>query len=257
MNRLKDKIKKIAWAVIFTWSLACFLQIPLSTAIDAIGSPRWLPLPWSDMADFVSLPNGKTYISLGFFPRVLCYDKNGHFVSSYPVPMTRGGVQLAVDDKGHLYYLALGKIFRVGEDWNTQQIAERIGCHAWYLDETYNPVCLQDTQKVEQVPGRPVSRGEILFSKISNQRDFFKPGRVLFSTYTGRRDMFRCADGSMLVRSGWSGNSLIIQSPDGKTVKELATPWYWSWAVFPFPGSLGCAAMFLLGLIADRKYKKV
>ena len=209
--------------------MACFLQIPLMAVIDIFGSPRWLPLPWSDMADFVALPNGNTYISLGFFPRVLCYDQTGRFVASYPVPLTKNGVGLAVDDRGQLYYWALGKIFTVDENWNSQEIAEKIGCDAWYLDESYKPLCRQGTQSIGQVIGSPVSGGGFLFS-----------------TSTARRDMFRRADGSILERCGWSGNSLLLRSQDGKVMKTLAAPWYLSWAEFPFPASLAWIAIFLL-----------
>lgn len=223
------RIKQITLAVLFTWSLACFLQFPLGSVITAIGSPRWLPLPWSAMADFVSVPNGNIYISLGFYTRVLCYDRDGHFVASYPVPETKHGVRLAVDDKGHLYYWALGKIFLVDEVWNTQELAEKAGCESWSLDETYKPICRPEVQKNEQMPGRTIRHGEILFAASSEIRE-----------------SFRCTDGSVLERSGWSGNSLLIRSGDGKIRKTLTTPWYLSWAVFPFPADLALPVMALL-----------
>ena len=181
------------------------------------------------MADFVSVPNGNIYISLGFYTRVLCYDKDGHFVASYPVPETKHGVRLAVDDKGHLYYWVLGKIFRADKDWNTQEVAEKVGCESWSLDETYKPICRPEARKNEQMPGRAISHGEVLFSASSKERE-----------------SFRCVDGSMLERSGWSGNSLLIRAQDGKVRKTLATPWYLSWAVFPFPASFALLVMALL-----------
>lgn len=223
------RFKQIILAVLFTWALACFLQFPLSTVVTAIGSPRWLPLPWSAMTDFVSVPNGHIYISLGFYNRVLCYDGDGRFVGSYPVPETKHGVRLAVDDKGHLYYWALGKIILVDEDWKTQVLAEKVGCESWSLDETYKPICRAEAQQNIQMPGRAISHGEVLFAASSKERE-----------------SFRCTDGSMLERSGWNRNSLLIRSEDGKIGKTLGTPWYLSWAVFPFPASLALLVTALI-----------
>jgi hypothetical protein len=233
MKRFFGITKQVVVVALVAWVLACFAQFPLSTMVEVFGSPRWLPLPLSQLGDFVELPDGRTYLSLGFFSRVLCYDKYGHFVASYPVPETKHGVQLAVDKTGRLYYWALGKIFLVGADWRVSELTGDPECNSWYLNEDYHPTCRSRERHQERILDRPV-----------------KPGEVMFVSHSNPRIVFACNDGSMLERDG---NSIIRRAQQGGILGIIATPWYLIWAVFPFPAMLALPTMLLLILARSRK----
>ena len=235
MKRIIGILKQVVVVTLVVWVLACFAQFPLRTIVEVCGSPRWLPLPLSQLGDFVALPDGRTYLSLGFFSRVLCYDKYGHFVASYPVPETKHGVQLAVDNTGRLYYWAMGKVFLVRDDWRVSELSDDPACNSWYLNEANQPACSSKGRQQERILSRPVHTAEAMFASHSNPRL-----------------RFACDDGSMLERNG---NTIVRRSQQGKTLGVIATPWYLTWAIFPFPAILALPTMFFLILVTRRPRK--
>jgi len=110
-------VKRVLNAVFWLWALSsvgALLAYPLTLFVDG---PRWLELPWSRLGDFVEGANGKVYVSLGLYPRVLCYDSAGHFVASYSVPAMQHGVELSVGDDGLIYFWSQGNVFIKNADW--------------------------------------------------------------------------------------------------------------------------------------------
>jgi hypothetical protein len=206
--------------------------------VTVLGSPHWLPLPWSDFHDFVAAPDGRVYVSIGFYNRVLVYDADGSFVGSYPTQETKFGAKLAADKEGNIYYWAAGRIYSVGGVWDVREVAQGIGCNSWRLEETGKFVCASREESLRRVSERAVGPGEIIFS----------------SGLTQQRGLFACADGSILSRTG---NSLVKLSPEGNVLATFGTPWYFSWAVFPLPAALAWPLMFILSYYyCDRRDKK-
>lgn len=226
------RLRRVLLLALLIWIAACFVAFMCGPAVEVLGSPRWLPLPWSDFRDFVAAPDGRVYVSVGFYNRVLVYDGAGSFVGSYPVQETKSGPQLAADKEGNVYYWAAGRVYVVGGVWDVREVAREVGCNSWRLEDVRKAVCVsREGGRRRTLEGAAVP-GEIIFSSGGTQQ----------------RESFACADGSSLRRTG---NSLVKLSPDGKVLATFGTPWYFSWAVFPFPAALAWPAMFLLGAYFD------
>jgi hypothetical protein len=212
--------------------------------MEIFGCPKWLELPWSDPKDFVEAPDGRLYLSLGFYRSVLCYDRAGKFVASYTVPSAKHEVQLAVDDQNHVYYWAVGKIFVKSQDWQDidQVEAPKTGCRLWTLDPERRPVCSAsspDSAKGESpfaglpmIPSRPLTVGD-----------------PLFATPYVERLVFFSSDGGTLERNG---DTIVRRSRDGVVIRTYGTPWYLWWARFPLPGFFAWPVFFIWAVLSSQ-----
>jgi hypothetical protein len=243
-------LKRIIGRALLFWglsSVAVFFTFPFTYIT---GCPRWLELPWSDFRDFVEGPDGRVYVSLGIYPSVLCYDRLGRFVASYPVPETKHGVNLGVDDDGKLYYWA-GSV-RV-KKWDWQDIGEVPGeseqwlghCQQWMLNESKQPIC--SPQPPGWKPGDPPGPVDRVLTRPATAGD------VIFTNVGRKRVTFSCPDGSTLERHG---NSIIRKSQNGSIVATYHTAWYLLWASMPFPLLLGWAALIIYGMLWVPRPKK-
>jgi len=222
-------------AILYIWPVTVIMSFSLSYIF---GCPRWLELPWSELGDFVEGPEGRVYVSLGLYPAVLCYDRSGCFVASYPVPDIKHGIDLAVDEDGNLYCWA-GEILIKNRDWD--DVGEFWGpCEQWMLDESKRPVCVPPPG-----PWRPGIL-ELPVNRVLTRP--VKAGDVIFTGHGFRRSVFACRDGSTLERHGLS---LLRKSEDGKLLATYGTAWYLQMARFPFPAILGWPALCLFLVFRD------
>ena len=91
------------------WVGLCMAAFCFGAIFTAAGAPRWLPLPWSGFQDFVEGPDGRVYVGLELYLRVLCYSREGQFIASYPPPSGKN-VHMAADARGHIYCLSSGGV---------------------------------------------------------------------------------------------------------------------------------------------------
>lgn len=203
--------------------LACgvlpLLALTSSCVVMEFGSPSWLELPWSDFSDFLEGPEGRLYVDVHFYWRVLCYDREGRFIASYPAPFGGGNDRaLAVDEHGTIYYRVRNFVSAYDRDWNLKYSvsAEDQADRTWALGEDGKPFYAPGRRA--PAPDRAVRPRETLFSERKNPRDHFQ-----------------CANGDALLRSG---DQVVRHSSSRETVGRYGTPWLVSWALVPFPALL-------------------
>ena len=222
--------------VLFAWVVIAFATLMAGLVISEMGSPRWLPLPWSDLTDFVETSDGRVFVSIGFFGRILAYDKDGEFLGSFHYPPTKPGARLNVDDNDRVYFRAAGKIFALDNDLEPRQVAELIGCTEWTLADTRELVCTSmERDKLNEPTTTPVKAGERVFASNLAPRKFF----------TGK-------DGSTL-RRGWT--RLVRFSPQGEKEASFGTPWYLWLLQSPFP-TLPLIFVFFIYLFVEERLEK-
>ena len=214
---------RILAVVARTWLAVVFGAFLAVMLMEAVGAPKWLPLPWSGFGHFAEGTDGRVYVSIWHPARVLCYDAQGRFLASYRSPS--GGTlsaSLASDLKGRIFCRGFRRLTVRDGSW--QLLAEhRVDDHrAWRLDENG-----------DVVPAP--SQGDAVVDRAAAPRDY------IFS-YGHSRESFACMDGSRLVRK-W--NHLERYSPDGQLVARYAAHWILYPLTFPwaFFGSILFAAL--------------
>jgi hypothetical protein len=219
------------------WVGACWLTLLSTFVITEIGSPRWLPLPWSEFRDYIEAPDGRVYVDIRFYWRVLCYDRDGNFIASYQAPKGGGGDSaLAVDKAGHIYYRIRNSIYIFDSQWQETgktAVADSEN-RTWILNSSGQPE-YAPTARSLPLTERAVAPGELLFL----------PGHQHLA--------FLCGDGTFLKRDG---NTLEKKTADGKTLVRYGTPWPLKPLVFPVPAGIGCALVFLYGWYDDYQRRR-
>ena len=221
-------IKNILGITVAIWMLLTFATFGIGFTISEFGCPSWLQLPWSDVKDFVETSDGKIFVSSGFYRQVIAYDENGNFIESHPYPYGKFG-QLAVDDFDNIYFWSNGDVFVYDKNWKQIKTVSKPSpnceCNSWRLDDNEQLICLTEKTDKQRVISKAVEKGAVLLSYESEKRTIFnnKSGSSL------HRDWF----------------TITRYSADGKVLTEYGTPWYLIWAVFPFPGILAWAALFI------------
>ena len=138
-----NKIFRIFIILVVTWMIGCFAFFLSGFAITFLGAPSWLPLPWSDFDDFVQSTDGKVFVAIGFYSRVLCYDENGKFIASYQYPFGYArDVGLAVDGYGHVFFRTQHLLYTYDTSWNLLEEAEGkfYSDRHWRLGQDGKPV---------------------------------------------------------------------------------------------------------------------
>jgi hypothetical protein len=216
------------------WIGLCFAAF-LSGAILLGGAPSWLPLPWSDLEDFVEGPDGRVYVGLGFYHRILCYSREGQFIASFPPPSGKG-IQLAADTHGHIYCLPWGTGSHLGVyngDWQLlREYSEPYkGDHVWRLQAEGDPAFVP-AQMGANVVDRPAKPGDIIFGDSHDRRSF------------------DCTDGTTLIRCG---SHLDRLTAEGQMLTQYAAPLILRPFTFPWPAGTAWPLMFLMVYIHARK----
>ncbi|MHC4506448.1 MAG: hypothetical protein ACYTFI_24395 [Planctomycetota bacterium] len=200
------------------WFGGCAVAFICSFAMTVLGAPRWLPLPWSDFRDFVEGTDGRVYVNIAMFSRVLCYDDSGHFVASYPEAPYAKDAGLAAGANGRIYLRGSNTVSVMTPEW---ELVQKVDAHyradrTWRMGPDGAPIHSPGIDPNTSAPNRAVRPGELLFSDNS---------RV-------RRE-FVCRDGSLLRRRR---NSLRKVAPDGSVVAEYGGHWLYTPVTFPLPG---------------------
>src|SRR5262245_53266731 len=91
---------RLAWAVMVCWFAGCVVSFVSGFLIALLPIPLGLPLPWSGFEDFVETPDGRVFVNLRFYNRVLCYDRSGEFLGAHRVPLRARGTDLAAGRDG-------------------------------------------------------------------------------------------------------------------------------------------------------------
>lgn len=230
-----NKIFRIFIIMAVTWMIGCFAFFLSGFAITFLGAPSWLPLPWSHFRDFVQIPDGKVFVDIRFYDRVLCYDENGGFVASYPYPPGYPTVTgLAVNEDGHVLFRARDHLYIYSISWNLlEKIEGEDAVHMhWRLGEDGQPVYMKSNVGYPRVPDRVAKPGEYLFRGKN------------------KRTSFTCMDGTRLIRVR---NHLERYSSDEELVGQYSGPWLLSIFTFPWPAFLAWPLFFLFVLHKLRK----
>lgn len=230
-----NKVFRIFVIIVVSWMVGCFVAFLFMPIIMLLGAPSWLPLPWSDFNDFVQSSDGKVFVSIGFYSRVLCYDESGKFIVSYPYPFGNAkDVGLAVDDYGHVFFRTQHWLYTYDTSWNLLEEDEGKfeSGRNWRLGQDGKPVFVNIDVKYPRVPDRAAKPGEYIFRK------------------TDERKIFTCLDGSQLVREG---NHIKRYSVEGELVGRYSGPWLVSIFTFPWPAFLAWPLAFLFAYIENRK----
>jgi len=230
-----NKIFRIFIIIVAAWIIGCVAFFLSGPAIMFLGSPSWLPLPWSDFDDFVQTPDGKVFVDIRFYQRVLCYDANGEFVASYPYPPGHPKVTgLAVNEDGHVLFRARNILYIYSSTWDLLEKfeGEDSANMYWRLKENGQPAYIKSDFVYPRVPDRVAIPGEYLFRK------------------EGKRTTFRCMDGSQLIRGI---NHLKRYTAEGELVGQYSGPRLLWIFTFPFPAFLAWPLAFLFGYIHHRK----
>jgi hypothetical protein len=227
---------KGVWCVATVWATLCVTAFVLGPVIMLVGAPHWLPLPWSDFRDFVEGADGRVYIDISFYARVLCYDHDGRFIASYPFPYRDAkGSELAASADGRLFFCAQHHLYVYDSKWQKQSVTEGgrwDSADNWVLDKNGNPRFVD-----EDVRGQPVVNC------------LAKPGDRIFKR--GRdRESFVCRDGSVLARRG---NCVERHSPDGTLLTTYAAPMVLRPFAFPWPALLVTPYFLILAYLRKRK----
>ena len=200
----------------WAWVSICLVVFIFGAVISGLGAPQWLPLPWSDVDDFVENSDGDIYVGLGFYHRVLRYDATGRFVASYQAPGPKG-THLAADLKGQVYHLSYGKnpqLTVLSRSWQPVAVLTRHSNNTdWRLDAKGEPVPV-DSWCAVPVVDRAANPGEYIFSRNT------------------RRKSFVCMDNSTLVLKG---NHLERTIADGRVTAVYSSPWFLQPFAFPWP----------------------
>lgn len=229
------KVSIIFIRLIAIWMIGCFISFMSAPAIMFLGSPSWLPLPWSDLGDFIQTKDGKVFIDIQFYNRVLSYDQNGKFVASYPYPVDfLKFTGLAVDEDNNILFKARDDLYIYNSSWEQiEKIVGRDDVHwHWRLDENGRPCYMKRNGKSPTVAD-----------------SIARPGDFLFRGYIKRRT-FKCEDGSKLVRDG---NTLIRYSAEGELVGKYGGLWPLKIFEFPLPGILAWPLFFLYYVNKNKK----
>lgn len=220
-------VKSVMFCLLL-WSALCFLSFLSAIVVTSIGSPRWLPVPWSDFNDFAETADGRVFVDIAFFNRVLRYNREGRFIGSYPYPaaaVATRDTELAATKDGRLLFRSQHRLFVLD---SSMKLQDELECdfrteRNWRLDTNGTPVCVSDV-----VPGSLIVNGLI------------EPGDQMFANKP-RRSVFRCGDGALLVRRG---NRLERHAPDGSLVTTYSAPVLLWPLEFPWPASLAWVCFF-------------
>ncbi|MHC4665547.1 MAG: hypothetical protein ACYS9T_06260 [Planctomycetota bacterium] len=230
-----NRIFRVFIIIVIAWMIGCGVFFLCGMVTIYFGAPSWLPLPWSDFDDFVQSSDGKVFVDIGLYSRVLCYDENGTFIASCPYRF--GGakdVGLAVDDHGHVFFRTQHLLYTYDTSWNLLEEAEGefYSDRHWRLGQDGKPVIATVDVKYPRVPDRVAKPGELIFSK------------------TYKRTTFTCMDGTRLIRVR---NHLNRYSTEGELVGQYSEPWLLSIFTFPWPAALAWPLGFLFAYIEIRR----
>lgn len=217
------------------WFLASFL---LGISVTFGFWPQRIPLPWSDAGDFVQATNGRVYIDLGFYSRILCYDRDGKFIASYSYSANAKGTKLAAGKSGLIYVCANNAVYTFNSTWKRVDLetADPAKPRVWKLSRDSRPLFVDG--ETGRVPNRAIRAGEFLFAPSQPEI----------------RMSFECEDGTVLERNAdsidrvsKSGRTICKYSPPRGIAWLLTVPWPALLAVPIFLAAVGCVA--LLGRI--------
>jgi hypothetical protein len=233
-------MRVVLLAPIALWMAATYVAfVAGGVATFRGGWPERVPIPWSDLGDFVEAKNGDLYLDVAFYGRVVRYTRDGRFVTSYSAEGRSR--HLAADVHGNVHWLAMNTVETRDPDWRLVQRARRDPREhrTWALDARGNAVHAPDLTPDASVADALVH-----------------PGQLLFRDGQRKRQTFTCADGTVLRRKG---ASLLRLAPDGRVIGRYAQPWY-LWAVtFPWPAAVvGWGIPFIILLrqsAAKRRYR--
>src|SRR5579871_5997160 len=163
---LQKCLKAAKW-ILPAWAFLCFAAFLSGFIITFCGAPRWLPIPWSDFRDFVESADGKVFVSVGFYSRVLCYAHNGDFIASYPYPFGNAkDTELAASADGRLFFRTQHRLFVYDSIWH--QLSESEGefssARKWILDQQGNPVFVPGNARFPTVD-KLAKPGDLIFAK--------------------------------------------------------------------------------------------
>jgi hypothetical protein len=219
-------VKRLILALVGCWIAGCFLSFISGFVLTGLPIPWKLPLPWSDLGDFIETPDGRVFVELRFYNRVLCYDRTGQFLTAYRLPRGAKATELAVGQNNLIYFRDTNTVYTYSSTWELlSKVEAEVGAErTWELSSvTSKPV--HSPQRRGEPPNRPLAPGELLFA----------PGE--------RHRVYHCSDGTTL-RRGW--NSLQRISPAGEVLAVYQSPWpLWPFE-FPFPAGFAWVAFFVL-----------
>lgn len=229
---MSGRLFKFVIAALLVWIASSFVAFLLAFILSYGSAPRWMEVPWSDVGDFVEGPDGRVYVHTRFYSRVLCYDRSGSFVASYPFPVPGGGsTEMAAGANGLIYCRQSNSVFAFTgsweEVWRAKEDYRREGY--WKMGEDGRPLFVPDEKAEGLTLDRPV-----------------RPGERLFVPGSGSSSKFTAEDGTETERS-WL--SIRRRTPDGRTTPACRSPLYLAPVVFPFPGALAWIAFALLVLL--------
>jgi hypothetical protein len=182
--------------------------------------PSWLPLPWSDIGDFIDVPNGDVYANSEFFARIIRTDQSGHFIASYPYPDEQGHAhytRLAVGHDHRIYLERPRTIYTCSPDMRVVAEFSRAACTYWTLNQEGQVVCVTSQNQPSRVH-RIVLPGEPMFT--------FGGGKM--------RETFQSQEGVILTRT--SGG--LVKQFQGTVIAAYRSHWLLRSFVFPWPGIL-------------------
>jgi hypothetical protein len=210
--------------VFLAWEILCFAAFVSGRIMSSHGAPRWLPLPWSDFEDFVESADGKVFVDIAFYNRVLCYSQDGKFVASYPYPFGVKDTGLAASADGRVFFRGARHLHVYDTQWRLQATleGESYSARNFALDDDGNPVYVPGDRTDRTVVHRLAKPGDRLFAK---ERE---------------RTKFECKDGSTLVRQG---NRLQRFSADGTPLATYQALAIYRPFTFPWPAALSWPAM--------------
>lgn len=214
-----------------------FISFLAGLAITFVGSPKWLELPWSAFGDFAETTDGRVYVELGFYSRILCYDKDGKFIANFGYPGNAKDTKLASSKTGLLFFRTQNRVYGYDHNWETKFVAkdDPAKTRTWKLSEDSKPVLVNTI--LGAVPDRAVGPGEPLFS----------PSQARI------RESFVCDDGSVLERVG---DAIWRTSKDGRVLTRYHSPWWFYLFKFPWPSLLSiplCVLFAALAIYVKRK----
>jgi hypothetical protein len=232
------KLLTCAFWLVNAWAFLCLASFVSGFLITLAGAPRSVPLPWSDIASFAESADGRIFVDLAFFSRVVCLDRDGSFLASLPYP---GGAakatELAASADGRVFHMAAGRIYELDSSWQLQRQHHggEPGGRDWTLDV--------DGQLVPAADGRPASP---VVDRLA------QPGDRIFSS-SSRRRRFACRDGSFLVRKF---NHLERISNSGELIRTYAAPVALRPFTFPLPAVLAWPYLFVVGAVRGSRRKR-
>lgn len=202
--------------------------------------PRFVPIPWSCVGDYVVAPDGDVFVDIQFYESVVRYDREGNFVATYHYPCFNGKLtQLAVDDAGFVYFHEDGTVYKMTKDWRKLAVVsdpERDVRRRWTLGDDRLPRLAPERRGL--TPTRPIRPGDILFAN-----DFRGDARI----------RFRCSDGSLVRRSGYHLERI---SPDGEVTARYGSAWIYLPFVVPFPALLAFPALFAVMIYGELREQR-